>query len=355
MTCLKRLFYVMAIMALSAAGATAQYATTHAKAAMPGQQKGIYYALPRTVIRLDFIIEETQLIEGPYSEYVSYIGADDFVVEDANEYRIVDVKMSTYAEADPNATFFVAMVGKKAEANQFFLTPQGILQGVGIQGPALKEPTADLVLEQPATSVDPSFKYQYSPVGMKSEEQMARAAADMINTIREEKIKLVTGFQETAFTADTYRQMFADLDAMENDYLSLFIGKKIVSRMVKSVYVTPSKEVTLQTVAKFSKYDGFTPGTSGTGAPITVQTLSLMTTSSINQPSPSAVETLAHENKLFYRIPESANIRVNVGDEVVCERREIIAQLGVFMLAPLGKTALGVDPNTGQITSMSME
>ena len=181
------------------------------------------------------------------------------------------------------------------------------------------------------------------------------AAADMITKIREEKIKLPTGFQETAFILDTYRQMYADLDQMENEYLSLFIGKRIVNRVVKTVYVTPSKEVTSQSIAKFSTEDGFSTGVAGSGDVITLQALSLKTTGSINEPSQSAVETISHENKLFYRIPETANVKVIMGSEVLLEQRETIAQYGVFMLVPLGKTKLALDPNTGQIIGMELK
>ena len=80
-----------------------------------------------------------------------------------------------------------------------------------------------------------------------------------------------------------------------------------------------------------------------------------MTTSSINEPSPSSVETISNENKLFYRIPETANVKVIMGSEVLLEQRETIAQYGVFMLAPLGKTKLALDPNTGQIIGMEMK
>jgi hypothetical protein len=248
------------------------------------------------------------------------------------------------------------MNAKKGDAIEFYLTPKGILQGVGIASTPSSDsqPTPLTSHLSPLTSQDRSFKYQYGSKA-KSPEQMAYAAVEMINRIRDEKIKLLTGFQETAFTLDTYRQMYADLDQMENDYLSLFIGKRIVHTVVKTVYVTPSKEVPSQSIAKFSTDNGFSTGVSGPGDVITLQALSLKTTGSINEPSQSAVETISHENKLFYRIPETANVKVSMGNEVLLEKRVDVAQYGVFMLAPLGKTKLALDPTTGQITEMKSE
>ena len=356
MNSLKRKIWVLAVALLGVGQLHAQYVTTHAKSAIPGQQRGLYYALPRTVLQFDFVIEETHYYVGPYSEYADFVGATDIILKDSKVYRIVDVTMRPVAEADPNATFFIAMNNKKGETIDVCLTSQGILEGVGIE-PQHREETPLSPMVKPNPEVDEvSFKYQYGATAMKEEEQLARAAAEMVNKVREEKIKLLTGYQETAFNRDTYSQMYADLDAMEQEYLSLFVGKKVSNTYVNTVYVTPSKEVPLQTIAKFSPQFGFSAGTAGAGEVITVQLLSLQTTGSINQLSPSAVESLSHENKLFYRIPETANVKVSLGaNKVLFETRETIAQLGAFMLAPLGKTKLAFDPCTGQLISFGLE
>ena len=351
---LKSAFLTLLLVAMATSGVYAQYVTTHAKMAMPGQQQGIYYALPRTVLKIDFVMEKIDMVKGPYSNYMGMIGGDDYVEEDAEEYRIVNVRMSTYAEADPQATFFVAF-NKKGANDVFYLSPKGILQGVGMNVETTETASAESVMEQEMPSVDRTFKYHYGAKGYKSEEQMARAAADMINRIREEKIKLITGFQETSFALDTYRQMYADLEAMENEYLSLFVGKRIVKTVVKTVYVTPKKGVPTMTVGTFSNETGFTVGVAEGGVNVTVQLTSLNTTGSINQASQSAVESLSQDNKLFYRIPETANIKVNVDEETVLSCRATVAQLGAFTLAPLGNTKMAFDPNTGQVIRFGAE
>lgn len=349
----KKLFFAMALLACTTGHLNAQYVTSHSKITMPGQQKGIYYALPRTVIQIDFMVDKTELIEGPYSDYAYMIGTDDVIVGNQTEYILKDVVMGSYAEADPNATFFVAMSPKKGESQPFYLNAKGILEGVGMTNELpMTEPEAQAKVNLATT--DNSFKYQFSSNGMRSEEQQARSAADMIGRIREEKIKLLTGFQETAFTLDTYRQMYADLDEMEQEYTSLFIGKRVVTPIVQTAYVTLSREVPLQTVGSFTKQAGFSTKAVG-GSTITVQAISLQTTANINALSPSAVESLSHENKLFYRIPETANVKVSMGDNVILESRMTIAQFGLFMLAPLDRTQMLLDPNTGQIIRMGME
>lgn len=350
---MKRLLLVISLLIACIGSVSAQYVTTHAKTASPGQQNGIYYSLPRTVLRFDILIEETQLLRGPYSDYASLVGADDYITDDEVAYRIQSVTLVPTAEADPNATFFVSMNSKKGEATSFSLTPQGILHGVGVQDlPEVEQPLPPI---QSASLISDPVPFKYQHGSGRNMDQSARSALEMINKIRDEKIKLMTGFQETAFTLDTYRQMYADLDQMEQDYLSLFLGKRQVRTFVKTLYVTPNKEVNKQSVAKFSTEYGLTAGTSGDGDLLVVQCQSLLTTNTINAPSQSAVESLSLENKLFYRIPETVNVKLSLGGEVILEQRATVAQYGVFMLAPLGKTKLVLDPNTGQVVKMSME
>ena len=51
--------FALLAMALMGGPLHAQYTTTFAKNVTPGQQNGLYYALPQTMLKLDFIIEET--------------------------------------------------------------------------------------------------------------------------------------------------------------------------------------------------------------------------------------------------------------------------------------------------------
>ena len=62
---------VFALLSLTLLGGhvNAQFTTTFAKNATPGQQDGLYYSLPQTMLQLDFVIAETTVEEGPLSDY----------------------------------------------------------------------------------------------------------------------------------------------------------------------------------------------------------------------------------------------------------------------------------------------
>jgi hypothetical protein len=356
-----KLIFVFAACFLTTSMLQAQFTTTFAKNVNPGQQSGFYYSLPQTMLQLDFIIEETQCEPGPLSAYASlYFEHEEMVEYSSMEYKLLDVRMKQVATPDPNATFFVSVGavrgGSKAE---FDILPNGIIRSVG-SGSALVESESQQKPQEPL-QIPPCMAKSRNQgfikliTSGKSDAQIAREAADKIAGIRDSKFKLISGYYETAYTPESFREMYSKLEEMEQDYLSLFLGSRVTSTVVRPVYVIPSKEVLTQTVAKFSESDGLTTGTSGSGSPITVQTLPLNNTAGINAPSQSAVESMSYDNKLFYRVPETANVKVSLKNTTLIEERLIISQLGVLLMAPFANTRMDFDTETGQIINMKMQ
>ncbi len=338
----------------------AQYTTTFAKNVAPGQQSGLYYSLPQTMLKLDFIIEETALEKSPLSDYASnYMEMADYVEYETTEYRLLDLKVSSVASPDPNAMFFVTL-GSVRGGNrmQFDIMPNGIIRSVGLDI-ANDEEMREVPEKRPSCERQPVDYSDHKLMNLvttgKSNGQMAKEAADKIEEIRKAKFYLISGDVEMATNPETFKMMYDKLDAMEQQYTSLLLGNRVKKTVVKTVYVVPNKEVTTQTVAKFSENEGLTIGTAGSGASITVQTLSMNTTEAINAPSQSAVESMSYENKVFYRLPETANVKVMCGKKTLFEDRMTVNQLGALLTAPMTNTKLVFDTETGQIVSMKMQ
>ena len=189
----------------------------------------------------------------------------------------------------------------------------------------------------------------------KTNGMLAKEVADKIAEIRKAKFYLISGDVEVASNPETFNAMYKKLDDMEKEYTSLLLGKRVTKKVVKTVYVIPNKEVPTQSVAKFSEIEGLTVGTSGSGSIITVQTLSLGTTAAITAPSQSAVESMTYENKVFYRLPETANVKVTFEGDTLLEDRVVVNQLGALLMAPVTNTKLTFDTETGQIVNMRMQ
>ena len=337
----------------------AQFTTTFAKNVTPGQQNGLYYSLPQTMLKLDFVIEEDQLVKGPLSDYAAnYFEMEDYVEYESTEYTLLDVKMTTVACPDPNALFFVTMTGARGGSKlQFDVLPNGIIRSVGVGNDAETEYQQPEAQMQSQCCEEDANNEEF--IGLmsagKTNAMLAKEVADKIVEIRKAKYYLISGDVEMASNPETFNAMYKKLDAMEKEYTSLLLGKRVAKKVVKTVYVIPNKEVPTQTVAKFSETEGLTVGTGGMGSMITVQTLSLNSTAAINAPSQSAVESMTYENKVFYRIPEMANVKVSCEGEMLLEDRVVVSQLGVLLTAPVTNTKLTFDTETGQVINMRMQ
>lgn len=340
--------------------AEAQFVTTFARNITPGQQNGLYYSLPQTMLKLDFVIEETKLEKSPLADYAqNYMDNADVVEYETTEYKLIDVKMSPVASPDPSALFFVSFGSARGGAKALFdVLPNGIIRSVGL-GNAVAEESAVAPQPEPqpeVTVLNEGNKNVRSLITTgKSNGQLAKEVADKIEEIRKAKFYLISGDVEMASNPETFSMMYQKLEQMEDEYTQLLLGQRKTKTVVKTVYVIPNKETPVQTVARFSEYEGLTVGTAGSGETISVQTMSLNTTEAINAPSQSAIESMNYENKVFYRVPEQALVKVFRGNKALTEQRMTINQLGALLMAPVQNTKLVFDTNTGQITNLIMQ
>ena len=64
---------------------------------------------------------------------------------------------------------------------------------------------------------------------------------------------------------------------------------------------------------------------------------------------------MSYENKVFYRVPETAQVKVMCGNATLLEDRVTVNQLGAMLMAPLTNTKLVFDTETGQIVNIRMQ
>jgi hypothetical protein len=349
------------------------------------ESSGFYYSLPRTVIKVDFIIEKNKCVKGPYSEYAPKIlGIDDVIIKDETKYTLVDVIVSALVEPDPDATFFVEFDEKASKEEKsliFNLQEDGIILGAndvenqGIQksislSKTLVNDSENNVFQYYAESnlyqrVDTIVRkitidtttirrniLQSSWVD-RSPEQKARAAADYIQKIRESRFNLISGYQEINY-GNSISFMDEKLKAMEDEYVDLFVGKEIKSLKEQSVEFLPSKEnVGIQLLARFSETTGLT-GLESKSEPIQIEISPVGNTNKINSDNKNIGKDKT-VNNLFYRTPEYVMLKILYKGGIIAEKKMLISQLGSLSIAPISKTRLVFDANTGMVTTIKRD
>ena len=147
--------------------------------------------------------------------------------------------------------------------------------------------------------------------------------------------------------------MVEELKALENEYLSMFVGKTNTETFTKTFYVIPNEGENSVVIGKFSNTEGFSA--TKTGEVVRINFTDLSKSSVINNLSTDEIQNTTYTNKLFYRNPANVTMQVTCGDKVFYENRLKISQLGNVILLPMNKMRLVFDTNTGQVLSIIKE
>lgn len=357
---MKKLFLILAVFA--SLSLDAQYVTKLAKNAQ-SQNEGVFYYLPRNVVRLELTLEETSYYIGPYAEFASQLlGTTDYIRENKTEVNVKDVDIQVGSEIDPDALFFVEFDDKNKEPiPNFILDKNGMMQAVGYENlPAdhimcnsfdyknmeYKESQAVsfieiLDIQEDDDDDEDEEEGRKAPKKMTKEEK-AKVALEAIDKIRTAHFDLVSGVQEVAF-GNTITYMIDDIKSLENEYVSLFKGKIIKNTYKVCFYVTPEKNQANNSIW-VGKLD------SGETLKIQFDTKNIAANIS---PMDNDVINSGQSNKIFYRIPSMTNAKVTLGNETIVSKTLIISQFGELRLMSTKNNKILFNPNTGQITTVS--
>ena len=356
-------------------------------------KEGIFYALPRTIIKIDVSIDRIENYKGPYADFAArFLGLKNVVEANSVEYKINSIKITTTAEPDPDQYYLLGLPGKNGKnevANLLTLSESGLILGV-LPGrkDTTQKPTLAKQEELPAISekdVFPEiFKYstdmsvfekvdtiirkvnidtmtlerQYLKRTMveKSPEQKAKEAADFISRIKDNRFNLLTGFQEVNYNRETLEYMDTQLKMMEKEYMKLFTGISIHRSLNFSYSYTPNpNQVNTEVpIFKFIKTKGVMDLDEPGGKIITIKVQRSGTTGSVsNWLSKSAEKTKTHG--FFYRIPELARVIVKVSDNLQEEAQCLVSQLGIVTSLPPDKWKVEFYKETGGIKTLNAE
>jgi hypothetical protein len=348
---------------------------------------GVFYSLPQTVIKLDFTIELRTKIQGPYSYFSKkYLGVDNVIESNSVNYFIRDVKISTYQQPDPDNVYFVEIDTKPTKEDRSFLlslNESGLIVSSNNIFETMKDELESFNWDIERNSSDHYFDYfaDYNlyektdtivrtvnidtitikdltfkrSIIEKDIEQKAKDAAKFIQKLREDRMNLLTGYNEVNYEKGSFEYMGSELKKLENDYLDLFRGITFSETLNYSFSYSPDSEKYEEVkVLKFSNLSGIFDVSIAGGESIFVKIENNGTAQAIkNYLSGQSTNNGIHG--FYYRIPEHAKISVEYDNKVLAKKSCIINQLGVVSFLPLSKSKIRFNPKTGGINELLIE
>jgi hypothetical protein len=349
-------------------------------------RNGFYYYLPRTYFRIDVDLKKIHHYKGPYADYASQIlGIENVTMANTIEYVIATIRVSTFAEPDPDAMYFLEYGEKQSKEERNILaefTDKGMIKSFSFNIPLLgNEATSTAkMIKGPHTGVESNgesdlFRYFATPgqeektdtvirmitidtstieditynhsLVNKTMEERAMDAAEHISDIRDSRYKLLTGYQEVGYDRFTMEYMDRKLMEMEDQYLSLFRGSVVEEVVTSSLIYLPTtgKNSGQDIVFRFSKDKGLRPMNDVSADPvyILIEDLATLPVSSL----PAGAEGI---NGFVCRIPAQSTVTVTYKDKTYYEGTLEIAQRGVTVSLPMSdKIKMEFYPGSGAL------
>jgi len=315
-----------------------------------------------------------------------YLGTDDVIESNSVNYYIRDVKLSTYQQPDPNNIYFVEIDTKPSKEERSFLmslNESGLIVSSNNIFETMEDDLKSFSWDIERNASDHYFDYfaDYNlyektdtivrtvnidtitiedlafkrSIIEKDIELKAKDAAKFIQKLREDRMNLLTGYQEVNYEKGSFEYMGSELKKLEKEYLDLFRGISFSETLNYSYSYTPDSENYEEVkVLKFSSLSGVFDASISGGESIFVKIKNSGSAQVIkNYLSSQTNENVVHG--FYYRIPEHAKISVEYDNRILAKKSCIVNQLGVVSFLPLSKSKIRFNPKTGGINELLIE
>lgn len=349
------------------------------------KENGLYYALPRTFVKVDVVVNKTERIKGPYAGFAEkYLGLTNVIENNSTSYQITEFKLSTYTEPDPKEFYFVEVkniCSKKFSRFRLALEESGIIAGTKPVADTEASAKPVYVFEEEST-VLPDLFMSYADLNLfekvdtiiekvnvdsitvekmtlkrslvaKTPEQKAKDAADYIIKVKDNRFNLISGFQEVNYDKETFKYMNEELEKMENEYRKLFTGLVFTKQITYSFVYLPDAGKTVDSVPlfRFSTLHGVLETGDAYGEPVYIAIKKSGNTQALQtfQAKKDSLKTKQHG--FYYRIPDYAEVKLYNSNTEDYKGKFLISQYGVLSFMPAGIKRFDVYPETGSLKS----
>lgn len=294
-----------------------------------GEAAMVYY-MPYTQLVVEIEYEEITAERGMFYQYSErYLATKDIVLENGVSYALKNVNIKTRTIADSSRVYTIPM--KVINSCSLAINDKGILEGINLEDNA----TAPTVKSEPknrcghqgcghraASLAIPLLEDQLLSGSIS---KMAEGTAKQIYAIRENRLNILSGdVEHTPADGKAMEIVLKGLDQQEEALTELFVGKKTIKTIKRTIVVDIEENLKDNVLFRFSKHEGVVDADDMSGEPylITINTHERAYKESTKKDKP--------EFSYFYQnMPGSADITISANDKVLIEKKIAVAQLGI--------------------------
>jgi len=323
---------------------------------------GMVYALPLTTYRIK--VESVQIIEipGPYAQFAErFMGISNVITKKNSEWEIQSVDATSDNEADISA-LFVIEPNETFQSDFLKLTSQGLIiptsnihfdgiNKVGMQpAPEPATPiytdlsTTPFIVAERTTHYSRVFQdstFVRVPVHKtvtveKSIEDKALEAAEFIFLLRKRRFELLNGDADFIAEGKAAEAVLKEISKLEQEYLSLFIGKSFEQKSTHWFDYTPKPNGNSATILfRFSPSKGVVSASDLSGSPVLIsaspngewQGTELLKQLSTEKETPRT-------DAVYFRIPIPIDLKVTFENQDLFHIRTSVYQFGPLVRMP---------------------
>lgn len=320
-------------------------------------QGSLTYCLPSTTISLEVTALQENFYAGPYAEFAEkYLGIKARI-SDASSFRITDIRLTPYVEADLNARYSIMTDKGQVDASflklssfglvsfadatvdrqtswRFPLPSSGDFSGKGVTSNLTSEATVLFKNDKKSASYN-KVSVQQNMIVAKTLEQKAAETAEMILKLRQQRLQIVTGDTDATYSGEAMGAAVEELTRLEEEYMTLFLGYTETRSQKMNFDVTPEAGRENQRYRAFRISDtvGLLPADNLSGKPVFIEFI------------PQEIKELEEPRKVdpkkkpavvaYYRIPAVCTVKLFEGADLLLQTRVSVYQLGIEASLPV--------------------
>ena len=354
----RRILTIAALMAMTCLNAAAE---KDGKAAGTATDPvgTVSYCLPLTSLSFDVEAVKETFHAGPYAEYaMKYLGIE-VQKKDWTEYRLTEVRMTPYMEADQSSRYLLKVGAQGVDASFLKLSSCGLVSvsdvaygtesawrfptdlegnyaGTGLISNVASE-SATLFRNVRGESAYTRVAVQQEMMVAKTPEKKAAETAALIFELRRKRIQIITGDTDATYSGEAMGAAVAEITRLEKEYMTMFTGYSEKSVQQMRCEVVPEKGRTMYVAFRLSDTAGLLPADDLSGKPVVLEI------APVPVPEPSNPEERKSEEKklskdviyAMYRVPAVCTIRLTDGSGVLLNTRLPVYQFGYDTTFPL--------------------